>query len=199
LGLAIVKQLTELHGGSVRVKSAGEGKGATFQLALPLVVVHPQEFEPEDFDRNGAMSASGDYQEPTLDGVKVLVVDDEPDARELLQRVLEGCKAQVITAGSVQEALEALSRYKPHVLVSDIGMPQEDGYQLIRKVRELLPDQGGMIPAVALTAYARAEDRKRVLLSGYQMHIAKPVEPSELVAVVASLTSLMPKGQSGRP
>lgn len=198
LGLAIVKQLTELHGGSVRVKSAGEGKGATFQIALPLLVVHPQEFETEDFDRNDAMSASGDYKEPTLDGVKVLVVDDEPDARELLKCVLEGCKAEVITAGSVQEALEALSHYKPHVLVSDIGMPQEDGYQFIRKVRELLPDQGGMIPAVALTAYARAEDRKRALLSGYQMHIAKPVEPSELVAVVVSLTSLMPKGQQGQ-
>ena len=199
LGLAIVKQLTELHGGSVRVKSAGEGKGAAFIIALPLVVVHPEAVEPEDFDKDGTMSASGDYQEPTLDGVKVLVVDDEPDARELIQRVLEGCNAEVITASSVQEALEALSRFKPHVLISDIGMPQEDGYQLIRKVRERQPDQGGMIPAVALTAYARAEDRKRVLLSGYQMHIAKPIEADELVAVVTSLTSLMPKRQEGEP
>jgi len=199
LGLAIVKQLTELHGGSVRVKSAGEGKGAAFIIALPLVVVHPEVVEPEDFDQKDAMTAAGDSWKPTLDGVKVLVVDDELDARELIQCVLEGCKAEVITAASVQEALEALSRCKPHVLISDIGMPQEDGYQLIRKVRKRHSSQGGLIPAVALTAYARAEDRKRVLLSGYQMHVAKPIEPDELVAVVASLTSLLPKRQDNEP
>jgi len=176
----------------VRVKSAGEGKGATFIVSLPLVVIHPEAVEPDDFDRFGAMSTSSDYQEPALNGVKVLVVDDEPDARELIRLVLEGCDAEVITAASAQEALEVLKRERPDVLVSDIGMPQSDGYQLIRKVRTLDPKTGGMIPAVALTAYARAEDRKRALLSGYQMHISKPVEPSELIAVVASLTSLMP-------
>lgn len=191
LGLSIVQSLTELHGGSVRVKSAGEGKGATFIVSFPLMV-HSESFEPDDFERDGTMSTSGDYKEPTLNGVKVLVVDDEPDARELIRFVLEGCNAEVATVASAQEALEALSRDMPHVLVSDIGMPQEDGYSLIRKLRALPPEQGGRIPAVALTAYARAEDRKRALLSGYQMHISKPVEPSELIAVVSSLTSLIP-------
>lgn len=191
LGLSIARSLTELHGGSIRVKSAGENKGATFIVSLPLVVVHPEEVELDGFDWNGRISISGEYQEPALDGVKVLVVDDEPDARELIRLVLEGCNAEVVTAASAQEALEVLKHDKPHVLISDIGMPQEDGYQFIRKVRTLDPDRGGMIPAVALTAYARAEDRKRALLSGYQMHISKPVEPSELIAVVSSLTSLM--------
>lgn len=196
LGLSIARSLTELHGGSIRVKSVGENKGATFIVSLPLVVVHPEEVELDGFDWNGRMGISGDYQEPALNGVKVLVVDDEPDARELIRVVLEGCNAEVVTAASAEEALEVLKHDKPHVLISDIGMPQEDGYQFIRKVRTLDPDRGGMIPAVALTAYARAEDRKRALLSGYQMHISKPVEPSELVAVVSSLTSLM---QSRRP
>lgn len=198
LGLSIVRSLAELHGGSVRVKSAGEGKGATFIVSLPLVVVHPEAVEPDDFDRFGAIDTSGDYQEPALNGVKVLVVDDEPDARELIRLVLEGCEAEVITATSAQEALAVLERERPDVLISDIGMPQADGYQLIRQVRTLDPNRGGIIPAVALTAYARAEDRKRALLSGYQMHISKPVEPSELIAVVASLTSLMPHRREGQ-
>ncbi len=198
LGLSIARSLTELHGGSIRVKSAGEGKGATFIVSLPLVVVHPETAEPDDFDREGAMSTSGDYKSPVLDGIKVLVVDDEPDARELIKIVLEECYAEVVTAASTHEALEVLKREQPHVLVSDIGMPQEDGYQFIRKVRTLDPKRGGMIPAVALTAYARAEDRKRALLSGYQMHISKPVEPSGLIAVVSSLTSLMPNRREGQ-
>lgn len=195
LGLAIVKHLSELHGGSVRVKSAGEGKGATFIVSLPLVVVHPEEVKPEEFDLSASINNSGDDTLPMLDGVKVLVVDDELDARELLKVVLEGCNAEVITAASVQEALDQLLREQPHVLISDIGMPQEDGYQFIRKVRKLQPEQGGMIPAIALTAYARTEDRKRALLSGYQTHVTKPVEPSELVAVVASFTRLMSLGR----
>lgn len=193
LGLAIAKHLTELHGGSIRVKSAGEGKGATFIVSLPLVVVYSQEDEIKPSYRAESKSSIQDGQ-PTLEGIKVLVVDDEEDARELIKLVLENSNAQVITAASAHEALEALQNEKLHVLVSDIGMPQEDGYQFIHKVRELSPDRGGKIPAVALTAYARAEDRKRALLSGYQMHVTKPVEPSELIAVVLSLTSLMPKG-----
>ncbi len=191
LGLAIVKHLTELHGGSVKVKSAGEGKGTTFVIALPLVVDKPKEGKPEEFDRNATMRAVIDDTQLALDGVKVLVVDDEPDARELIKLVLEECHAEVITTASAQEALEVLEHDNLDVLVSDIGMPQEDGYQFIHKVRMLGPDRGGKIPAVALTAYARAEDRKRALLSGYQMHVAKPVEPTELIAVVSSLTSLM--------
>ena len=198
LGLSIARSLTELHGGSIRVKSAGEGKGATFIVSLPLVVVHPETVEPDDFDREGAISTSGDYRSPVLNGVKVLVVDDEPDARELIKIVLEECHAEVVTAASTQEALEVLKRERPDVLVSDIGMPQADGYQLIRQVRNLDPNRGGIIPAVALTAYARAEDRKRALLSGYQMHISKPVEPSELIVIVASLTSLIPHRREGQ-
>ena len=197
LGLAIAKHLTELHGGSISVKSAGEGKGATFIVALPLVVVHPQQDETEPSDRAAGKSSIQEAQ-PALDGIKVLVVDDEPDARELVKLVLESCNAQVITAASAREALEVLQHEKLDILVSDIGMPQEDGYQFIQKVRKLSADRGSKIPAVALTAYARAEDRKRALLSGYQMHVSKPVEPSELIAVVLSLTSLMPKEQSSR-
>jgi CheY-like chemotaxis protein len=117
----------------------------------------------------------------------VLVVDDEADTRELLRAVLTRCGAEVRTAGSAREALAELERFRPEVLISDIGMPGEDGYELIRRVRELPAGRGGDVPAVALTAYARAEDRLRVLRSGYQMHIPKPVELAELVAVVASL------------
>jgi len=194
LGLAIVKHLTELHGGFITVNSAGEGKGTTFIVGLPLVVVHPQQDETEPrYSAEGKSSIQDEHL--TLDGIKVLVVDDEPDARELVKLVLEACNAQVITAASAQDALEALQHEQLHILVSDIGMPQEDGYQLIRQVRKLSPDRGGKIPAVALTAYARAEDRKRALLAGYQMHVTKPIEPSELIAVVSSLTSLMPNGQ----
>lgn len=182
LGLAIVKHLTELHGGFVKVKSAGEGKGATFTIALPLMVVKP-EFVP-----NVTMEVLADDTQLRLDGVKVLVVDDEPDARELIKLVLEEYQAQVITAASAQEALDILKCEQPDVLVSDIGMPQEDGYQFIHKVRMLDPEKCGNIPAVALTAYARAEDSKLALLSGYQIHITKPVEPSELIAVVFNLS-----------
>jgi CheY-like chemotaxis protein len=194
LGLAIVKHLVELHGGSVKVKSAGLSKGATFIVELPLVVVHREQSENKDEPDLAELGATvDDYWESALDGFKVLVVDDEPDARELIRCVLEDSKAQVITAGSAREALEILMREQPDVLVSDIGMPQEDGYKFIHKVRKLPFESGGKIPAVALTAYARAEDRKRALMAGYQMHISKPVEPSELIAVVSSLVSLMQK------
>lgn len=190
LGLSIVRSLTELHGGTVSAKSQGEGKGATFIVSLPLIAVHPEETElkPEIAVADDTAIA---YDQPTLSGVKVLVVDDEPDARNLIKCVLEECLAEVCTASSAVEALDLLQHYQPDVLVSDIGMPKEDGYQLIRQVRKLPPEQGGRIPAVALTAYARAQDRKQALLSGYQMHVAKPVEASELVAVVFSLTNLL--------
>jgi CheY-like chemotaxis protein len=124
---------------------------------------------------------------PALKGVRVLIVDDEPDSRDLLVAALEQSEAKVFAFASASEALEALSRLKPDVLVSDIGMPLEDGYSLIRKVRQLSAEQGGQIPAIALTAYARAEDRTKAIASGFQIHISKPVEPAELATVVASL------------
>lgn len=189
LGLSIAKQLVELHGGSVRVKSLGTGQGATFVVALPLTVVHPGP-EPAEERRHPRASSSSvalPHDGVQIAGVKVLFVDDEPDARVLVKRLLEDCGAEVITAASAAEALDCMRSERPHVLVSDVGMPGEDGYSLIRRVRALGPDCGGNVPAVALTAYARSEDRTRAILAGFQMHIAKPIEPSELIAIVATL------------
>jgi PAS domain S-box-containing protein len=194
LGLAIVKQLVELHGGSVRVKSAGRGFGSTFTVALPLTVIHPSPADDDDPDRrHPARGGDGPLVLPdtcrSIEGVRVLVVDDEPDARALVQRFLEDCKAVVTTAGS---AAEALARFEaeppPDVLVSDIGMPGEDGYALIRRVRALGPGRGGDVPAIALTAYARAEDRMKAMLAGFQQHVVKPAEPAELIMLVALLS-----------
>lgn len=185
LGLAIVKQLVELHGGTVKVKSAGEGKGATFTISLPVIVLHT---EPESSRRHPTSAAAPSTYETAcedLKGVRILVIDDEPDARALLHRLLEDCSAVVTTAASADEAIDRLREAAIDVIVSDIGMPGEDGYSLISRVREI--DSRPRIPAVALTAYARSEDRTRSILAGFDMHIAKPVEPAELIATVASL------------
>jgi signal transduction histidine kinase/ActR/RegA family two-component response regulator len=186
LGLSIVKHLAELHGGAVRAKSPGEGKGATFVVVLPLLVMHDAE---EEVGVHPQSRADGDdvCEVAALGGVKVLVVDDEPDARDLVKRFLELCKAEVMTAGSAEEAMQFLRDFKPDVIVSDIGMPLKDGYQFIREVRQLGAGDGGRIPAIALTAFARSEDRTRSLLAGYQVHLSKPIESPELVAAVASL------------
>jgi len=193
LGLAIVRHLVELHGGTVRADSEGEGKGATFTVKLPLMPIrievnNPKRVHPTVGDGVPFESA------PSLAGIRVIVVDDEADSREFIVALLEQCGAQVTAVASAREAIEAVSQVKADVLVSDIGMPEEDGYSLIRKVRTLSAEQGGKIPAVALTAYARAEDRTRAIAEGFQMHIPKPVEPAELATVVASLAKITGKG-----
>ena len=184
LGLSIVKQLTELHGGSVRAKSPGKGEGATFVIALPVTAVHPE--APVERTHPKTWRAGESPCEVSLDDVRVLVVDDEPDACRMVKRILEGCHAEVMTAQSVAAALDLLNARAFDVLVSDIGMPNEDGYDLIRKVRALDTEKGGNLPAVALTAFARSEDRTRAALAGFQTHLPKPVEVSELIAVVAN-------------
>ena len=184
LGLSIVKNLVEMHGGTVRANSRGEGQGATFTIHLPL---HgPKSSEGEEHPLHPRLSPSGlsvEYERPILRGIKVLVVEDEVDASELIRRFLLECEAMPAVAASAAEAQRLLLTFEPDVIVSDIGMPQKDGYEFIREVRK----QGLTTPAVALSAYARAEDRVRSAQTGYQTHLAKPVEPAELLAVIASL------------
>jgi CheY-like chemotaxis protein len=189
LGLSIVKHLIELHGGKVRAQSGGEGQGATFCIDLPVAAVHPPEATDPPHLRSMAAPelAAAPVQHPSLEGITVLVVDDEADARTLVKRVLEDCGARVLLATSSRDGIELVEKERPDVILSDIGMPEEDGYTFMRKVRSLPPEQGGVTPAAALTAFARAEDRTRALRAGYQTHVAKPVEPAELTAVVASL------------
>jgi PAS domain S-box-containing protein len=179
LGLSIVRHLVELQGGSVSAHSEGEGRGATFVVRLPLAGVRRGAAEARDHD-SAAL--------PRLDGVRVLVVDDEPEARDLLRAIISRCGAEVTEAGSAAEALELVGRARPDVIVSDIGMPDEDGYILARRLRALPVGEGGATPAVALTAYTRAEDRASAIVAGYQMHVAKPVEAGELMAALATLS-----------
>ncbi len=184
LGLSIVRHLIELHGGTAEVESTGEGEGATFSVRLPLRA----ELTGDDpLDRTG-VTPPGLFSTPDLlRGVRVVVVEDEADTRELLALSLQQCGAEVAAFGSVPEALASFDRAVPDVLLSDIGVPGEDGYSLIRKVRAREAALGGDVPAAALTAYARAEDRLRALEAGYQTHLAKPVDPAELIATVARL------------
>jgi CheY-like chemotaxis protein len=186
LGLAIVRHLVELHGGRVHVYSAGEGHGATFTVALPIRAVHtdPRESVHPSLVRGSPYLLS---DLPSLADLRVLVVDDDADARDLVTAVLEPCGANVTAVASVEEALCAIAKAQPDVLISDIGMAGEDGYALVRKLRALDPAQGGRIPAAALTAYARPEDRSRILAEGFQLHMAKPVDPAELIAAVGQL------------
>ncbi|HVT89055.1 MAG TPA: ATP-binding protein, partial [Tepidisphaeraceae bacterium] len=192
LGLAIVKQLVELHGGNINVASGGKGLGATFTVTLPLAAMRHGD-EPREHPTSSNIGVSAGLEGISLKGVKVMVVDDEHDARQLIQRLLVEREADVLVAESASRALEILQDESPDVLLSDIGMPQMDGYEFIRKVRSLPFEKGGRTPAVALTAFARSEDRTRAMMAGYQVHLAKPVEPQELVATVASIVGVLTK------
>jgi signal transduction histidine kinase/ActR/RegA family two-component response regulator/PAS domain-containing protein len=187
LGLSIVKHLVELHGGTVRAQSDGEGRGSTFAVHLPVTVVRRASGKEPRLHPTAASGLVSDFRPLDLTGITVLVVDDEPDARLLLERVLTECRAHVIVAENGEAALQAVETHRPHVLVTDIGMPQMDGYELLRRIRALGEAKGGKLPAIALTAFARSEDRTRALRVGFQVHVSKPVEPSEIVATVASL------------
>jgi CheY-like chemotaxis protein len=186
-----------MHGGTIEAQSAGEGHGATFTVRLPLAAVHFTEtasvsnVEPESLLRNDQPSMDSSI----LYGLRILAVDDEPDARGLVKGVLEQYGADVVTAASARDGLDALLGWKPDVIVCDIGMPGEDGYSLIRKVRALGPEQGGSTPAIALTGYVRVEERVRALEAGYQMFVPKPVEADELVSIVASLIGRSQRGK----
>jgi PAS domain S-box-containing protein len=188
LGLAIVRQLVELHGGTVHAESPGEGQGSTFTVKLPLIAVGLTAIEPERVHPAVGGSVPFDCS-PRLDGLRILIVDDDADIRDLLTYTLEVCGAEVMAAASADEAIAALtaSSTPMDILISDIGMPDEDGYALLRRVRALEPEHKGGIPAIALTAYARTQDRRAALLAGFQSHVAKPVEPAELIAVIANL------------
>ena len=181
LGLAIVRHLVELHGGTVSADSDGVGQGATFSASFPLLTDRAQ---PIAVMHSSEMHATEFH---SLDGLRVLLVDDESETREIISTVVERTGAEVKTCTSAREALSTLVEWRPHVILSDIAMPDEDGYNFIGRVRSLAHDEGGNTPAAALTAYARDEDRKQALAAGYQMHIAKPIAASQLVAMIARL------------
>ena len=185
LGLAIVKQIVELHGGTVTAESTGRNAGSTFEVRLPSEL--PAEALPARLDESPTVLPAPEVNPRLLRGVRVLVVDDEPDALELMRTTFEAYGATVDAAASAAEAMERFERARPDVLVGDIGMPYEDGYALIKRVRRLAPRDGGLVPAIALTAYASPADRLAALAAGYTAHISKPYEPSEIAAVVDRL------------
>ena len=194
LGLAIVRQIVLLHGGTVRAESGGPGRGAIFTVSLPVMSVAAVA------DRRSSAGTSGTAIQ-RLDGLHVLVVEDHPDSRELTSAILEHVGARVTTSSSVSEALETLKTLQPDVLVSDIGLPDQDGYALIREIRRQETRHRGFLPAVALTGFTRAEDRTRVLAAGFQAHVSKPFEAAELTAAISALTlgSRHPNGAGHRP
>jgi CheY-like chemotaxis protein/anti-sigma regulatory factor (Ser/Thr protein kinase) len=189
LGLAIVRELVELHGGTVHASSDGPGTGATLTVGLPLMIVHAG-------PRTGLPRVHPHREQPDnapvlhrLDGVRVLAVDDEDDALGLMREILEAAGAQVWTASSAARALELLGLGVPNVIIADVGMPEMDGFEFIKEVRRGRVPSAREVPAAALTAYARAQDRIRALASGFQMHVSKPVDPAELVVTVAALAT----------
>jgi CheY-like chemotaxis protein/anti-sigma regulatory factor (Ser/Thr protein kinase) len=182
LGLSIAKRLIDAHDGSIRVESTGAGGGTAFIVSLPIVAFRSDTAPPVP-----GSETVRPYGAPNLAGIRILAVDDDPDAREIIERAFESCKATVMTAGSAPEAMDLLKKHDVDVLLVDIAMPGEDGYALIRKVRALPVPQKASVPAAALTAYAREDQRQAALAAGFQLHIAKPVEPSQLVWSIAKL------------
>ena len=184
LGLAIVRSLVEAHRGTVRAESKGEGSGATFSIRLPILAL-PGDTVEEEVSRPMHDMVSIERFRSELHLARVLVVDDDADTREFVSAVLHAKGAEVVSVHSAAEALKGLEWFKPHVLISDVGMPEADGYELVRRIRELPPERGGAMPAIALTAHARSEDRQAALQAGFQMHLPKPIAVDELLRTVA--------------
>jgi PAS domain S-box-containing protein len=194
IGLAIVKEIVELHGGTVRAKSAGEGQGSAFVVTLPLLLLKNRS-EPSRVHPTASSASLVDIGLTDLSGLKILFVDDEPDARNLVKRLLAECGALVTTAESAQQALDFAKQSKPDVVISDIGMPETDGYEFLRRFRNV-EDSYSKVPAIALTAFARTEDRTRALRAGFISHVAKPIEPSELLATIAVVAGRVDQSQN---
>jgi CheY-like chemotaxis protein len=196
LGLSIARQLVEMHGGTIQASSGGVGRGATFAVTLPLMIVHPIRHETERVHpRTGG--ALGRIAQDDLRGVHVLAVDDDPDAVTLVAELLTAAGARVTTASSAADALRVLEAELPQVLVTDLGMPKVDGFQLIEQVRGHRNPLVRHVPAAALTAYARSDDRVKALRAGFQIHLAKPIDPAELVTAVGALARRYSQGASG--
>jgi CheY-like chemotaxis protein len=194
LGLAIVRHLVELHGGTIQASSGGKDQGSTFRVRLPVMIVQTETVS----ERRAHGEATRPLQAalPRLDGLRVLAVDDDADARALIAETLEPAGAKVTTADSVVQALQLLPSIRPDVLIADIGMVGTDGFELIRRIRAARDEEMRTVPAVALTAYARAEDRVKALQAGFQMHLAKPVDLAELIVAVAALARRSPHRSS---
>jgi CheY-like chemotaxis protein len=192
IGLSIAKHIVELHGGDIEARSDGPGRGSTFLVHLPISPLVSSNLGVTRVPATRTPSPAEPIPSAST-GLKVLVVDDEPDARELVAYVLEASGMEVQSAGSAAEALTLLEQFTPHVLLSDVGMPEEDGYALIRSIRTMADESKKRVPAVALTAFARSEDRTRALLAGFNVHMAKPVEPAALVKTVLELAGDPPR------